>query len=153
LGFTLGGPIVRNRLAFFVDAGLQRLNLPQDVPLIGTDTTGGADSAGTGIRRESLDRFQRILAGTYHLDPGTSDPYPLTNQAGNLFGKLSWQTGVNSRIELSHGWSHAAADVLTFVGAFTCRGRRGVLPHLIGVRPTRLATTRPGWPGLPREIA
>ena len=121
LGITLSGPIVRDRLAYFVDAGFQRLNLPQSVPLIGTDTTGGADSVGIGIRRSSLERFQSILSNTWGVDPGSGDAYPLTNHPANFFGKLSWQTGVNSRIEFSHNYSHADPDVLTFVPAFSCR--------------------------------
>ncbi|MEO7476237.1 MAG: carboxypeptidase regulatory-like domain-containing protein, partial [Gemmatimonadales bacterium] len=50
LAFTLGGPIVRDRAAFFLDLGLQRDLIPQSEPAIGSDTTGGADSAGVGIR-------------------------------------------------------------------------------------------------------
>src|ERR1043166_8710187 len=71
IGVTRGGPVGRDRLAFFVDAGLQRQILPQDVPLI------DADSAVVGIRSASLSRFQEILRRTYGVDAGTADPYPL----------------------------------------------------------------------------
>ena len=45
LTVTLAGPIVRDHAAFFLDAGLQRF-VGARGPSIGTDTTGGADSAG-----------------------------------------------------------------------------------------------------------
>ena len=69
LTLTLGGPIVRDRAAFFLDLGLQRF-VGERGPSIGTDTTGGADSLGFGVRRADLVRFQEILHDVYHVDPG-----------------------------------------------------------------------------------
>ena len=57
LGLTLGAPIVRDRVALFLNAGMQRHVTPQAVPAPSSDTTGGADSAGVGIRHQSLLRF------------------------------------------------------------------------------------------------
>ena len=76
LAFTLGGPVVRDRAAFFVDLGLQREVIPQSEPEIGTDTTGGADSAGVGIRYASVQRFQQILRDRYGVEAGTFDAAP-----------------------------------------------------------------------------
>jgi hypothetical protein len=52
-GFTLGGAILRDRLAFFGTAGIRRSVFPQTAPAIGTDTTGGRDSVGIGIHLAS----------------------------------------------------------------------------------------------------
>ena len=71
LGLTLGGPIVHDRLAFFLSAGGRRQDFPQLVGTPGSDTTGGADSAGIGIRYASLLRFQDILRRTYGVEPGS----------------------------------------------------------------------------------
>ena len=54
---TFGAPIVRDRVALFVNAGMQRSVTPQAVPAPSRDTASGADSAGVGIRYESLVRF------------------------------------------------------------------------------------------------
>ena len=79
---TLGGPIVKNRAAFFIDFGLQRDLIPQGEPAIGpTD----ADSAAVGVSYASAVRFQEILRNTYHVDAGsfaaaphrTPEPEPL----------------------------------------------------------------------------
>ena len=150
IGVTLGGPVVRDRLAFFLDAGLQRQTLPQDVPLIGRDTAGGADSAVVGIRRASLLRFQEILQRTYGVDAGTDGPYPLRVPAGNLFAKLTLQLGVNSRLELSHDFSHSAPDVLTFAPEFSCRYAGGFCLGSSGfIIPVTTHATRLEWNAAP----
>jgi Carboxypeptidase regulatory-like domain/TonB dependent receptor len=112
IGLTFGGPIARDRAAFFLQAGLQHASAPFETVTIGTDTTGGADSAGIGFRRASAIRFQEILRETYGVDAGTPDRYPATLPARNLFAKVTVQLGVNSRLELSHDYSHAGLDFL-----------------------------------------
>jgi outer membrane receptor protein involved in Fe transport len=104
---TLGGPIVHDRAAFFVDAGIQRRVFPEAAPLIGTDTTGGADSAGVGVRYASAIRFGDILRNVYGVEPGDFGAFPLQIPAGNLFGKVTLQLDVNSRLEVSHTYSHS----------------------------------------------
>ncbi len=69
-GLTLGAPIVRDRVAFFLNAALRRQVFPQSVPAPTSDTTGGADSAGVGIRYESLVRFQDLLR-VHGVEPGS----------------------------------------------------------------------------------
>lgn len=112
VGLTLGGPIVRNRAAFFLQAGLQHSRFPLETPSIGTDTTGGADSAGVGFRRASVTRLQQVMRDTFGVDAGTTDPYPVDVAAGNLFGKVTLQLGVNSRLDLSHEYSRSTPDLL-----------------------------------------
>jgi hypothetical protein len=116
LGVTLGGPIVRDRAAFFLDAGIQRRLFPETAPLIGTDTTGGADSVGVGVRYASAIRFRDILQQVYGVEPGNPGAFPFRVPAENLFGKLTFQLGVNSRLELSHNYSHSFARLVVSRG-------------------------------------
>jgi hypothetical protein len=107
VGLSLGGPIVRNRLAFFLDAGVRRQSQPQSTPPPGADTTGGADSAGVGIRYGSVLRFRDILRDNYGADPGDFETRAHRLPSGSLLGKVTVQLGVNSRLEVSHNWFHA----------------------------------------------
>ncbi len=101
-GLTLGGPIVRDRLAFFLNAGGRRQVFPRTRPGPGRDTTGGADSVGVGIRYATAIRFRDILQNTYGVDPGTFDATPGRVPTRTLFAKVSAQLGINSRLEISH---------------------------------------------------
>jgi Carboxypeptidase regulatory-like domain len=107
LGVTLGGPINRDRIAFFLNGGLTRDERPQLVPEIGSDTAGGQDSVGTGIRYASAVRFQNILRNQYGVDPGSFAAAANEIPFGNLFVKVTGQLGVNSRLEVSHNYLHA----------------------------------------------
>ena len=104
---SVGGPIVHDRLAFFLDAGFRRQSTPQSIPAPGADTTGGADSAGIGIRYGSAIRFRDILRNSYGVDPGDFETRAHRLPSGSLFAKVTAQLGVNSRLEVSHNWFHA----------------------------------------------
>jgi Carboxypeptidase regulatory-like domain len=111
-GLTLGAPIVRNRVALFVNADLRREVIPQSVPAPTSDTAGGADSAGVGIRYESLVRFQNILR-SYGVEPGSFAAGASRSPTRNLFAKVTAQLGVNSRLAVSHNYGHGNARNLT----------------------------------------
>jgi hypothetical protein len=133
---TLGGPIVRNRAAFFLDAGLQRRVFPENDSLLGTtaDTVGGVTIA------EAL-RFRDILRDTYGVDAGEIGPHPLRIPAVNLLGKVSVQLGVNSRLELSQAYSRSHLTIQVDrgdFGVYTLTSRAFDLP-------VRSHSTRLGW--------
>lgn len=141
LAVTAAGPIVRDRAAFFVNAGLQRFVGKRELA-IGTDTASGADSAGIGIRRATAVRFQDILKNTYHVDPGSIEKTPFSNPAGNLFAKLSLWPALNQRIELSHNYARGTSHDPGFSAA---NEPSYSLSSLASERPSTVNATRVMW--------
>ena len=109
LGLTFGTPIVQDRVALFLNAGMQRHVSPQAVPAPSGDTTGGADSVGVGIRYQSMVRFRDLLQG-YGADAGSFSAGTARTPTHNLFVKVTAQLGVNSRLEVSHTYAHAESQ-------------------------------------------
>jgi hypothetical protein len=107
-GGTVGGPIARDRLQFFLAADLQASLTPYGGPLIRADTAGGADSAHVGIRYASAVRFQRVLADSFQVDAGGFGVIDTPNPAQSLFGKLTIPASENSLVELSQSYVHGA---------------------------------------------
>jgi hypothetical protein len=142
-GMTLGGPIVRDQAAYFVQLGLQHYVVPTDVRAIGSDTVGGADSVGVGFTQASARRLRQILLERYGFDPGTADRFPLDLPAANLFAKITWQPRVNSRLELSHAYDGSTVDFL----ADSCRQPQTIycLTGSHFVLPLRTHATRLAW--------
>ncbi|HET8624402.1 MAG TPA: TonB-dependent receptor [Gemmatimonadales bacterium] len=147
-GVVLGGPILRDRLAIFVDAGYQRTSTPQPVPAPTSDTTGGADSIGIGIRYTTLTRFQSILRNTHGVEPGEFRFDRLREPVWSVFGKATAQLGVNNRLELSHNRlrKHAEGEIQRSRGLY-------IFSSLSGIGRTALDATRLTWTaGLSKRV-
>ena len=78
------------------------------MPAPSSDTTGGADSAGVGIRYETLVRFQDLLR-SYGAEPGASRLGHSAHPPEISLPRSTAQLGVNSRLAVSHNYGHGNA--------------------------------------------
>lgn len=104
-GATVGGPIIRDRVHYFLSVDLRDQVVPDPGPLI-TDTAAGADLARIGISRASAERFATLLRDSLGLEPGTLGPVSGRARAHDVFGKLSVRLGTNSHLESSHHYAY-----------------------------------------------
>jgi len=98
-GFSLGGPIIRDRVHFFLSGDFRHDVRPfaSSIQLTNpTDTTGVGI---TGARLDSVRSILQSLPGGF--DPGNFGAPTIPNPETNLFGKLDFETGTNSHIEVS----------------------------------------------------
>ncbi len=97
-GFTFGGPIIRDRLHFFVTGDFRHDNRP-----FATSIQLGAngDTTGVGITQARFDSVQQILTTQYGFDPGTWRAPQINNPETNLFAKLDLELSTNSHLEMS----------------------------------------------------
>lgn len=106
LGGTLAGPIVRNRVHYFVNVDMQQRVVPDMGALAAADTFGGADLRKTGISYASALRFQQILRDSFLLDPGSLGASDGHLPAQDLFAKITVQLGPSGHLELSQHYAH-----------------------------------------------
>jgi hypothetical protein len=97
-GFSLSGPIIRDRLHFFVTGDFRHDNrpFPSSIQL---GPTG--DTTGVGITQARFDSVQQILTTQYGFDPGTWRAPQINNPETNLFAKLDLELSTNSHVEVS----------------------------------------------------
>lgn len=96
-GLSLGGPVKRDRLHFFVVADLQSFNTPFVDP-------------GIGPSQAAADRVAQIFRTQYGFDAGGTESPVLHQPDRNIFAKLTWQAARGHRVELTNNWSNAHAD-------------------------------------------
>jgi outer membrane receptor protein involved in Fe transport len=116
-GATLGGPIIRNKLHFFGSADIQS----SQQAFFGLE----AGEPSLGISQAFAQRVQDIVISKYGFDPGgVTPPANLERPDKNLFGKLTWQAGASSQLELSYNYVNASQDNFSR-SAFTLDSRDG----------------------------
>ena len=101
-GFTLGGPIRRDRAHFFVAGEWERIREPPNGFHVGE-----SDPFRLALVPDSVARMRSLLRG-FGADPGTASSLTLENTLVNLFARLDWEIG--ERHDAMLRYSFASAD-------------------------------------------
>jgi hypothetical protein len=107
-GISLGGPIVRDRLLFFVASEVQRRMIPAIGPSVDESPSG---QSSLPVSETDIARFQKLLSG-YGLDGGSAGAVTNANPSSSTFLRLDapiarW----NSRITLRGNYGHADSSI------------------------------------------
>jgi hypothetical protein len=97
-GFRLGGPVVKDKLFFFVNAELQRNETPQPFDF---------DNYRGDITREDLNQFENFLRSEYNYDPGSFDNNTAFLDTDFIIGKLDWNISPTNKLSLRHSFNRA----------------------------------------------
>ena len=95
-GFSLGGPLIKDKLLFFTVYERQDAGEPEFI----ADLQTTDDENRIGITRENLDRFQEIARNRYGVgDERQVGQFDRTTTANTWFARLDWQ--INDRHTLT----------------------------------------------------
>lgn len=104
-GFSLAGPILKDRLLFFVNPEWQKFRTPTNGPWIG--------SPDAPILQAPIDLFNQTLSTQYGFnDGGTGAKVLRENPLTNVFARIDAFLPANTRLVLRH--NYAAADNVSF---------------------------------------
>ncbi len=118
LGVSLGGPLVRDRLLFFVSSELQERTIPAPGAFVGQPASS---TNMLPVNAADVARFQQLLGG-YGLDGGSAAAVTNGNPSSSTFLRLD-------------------APILRWNTRVTLRGNYGHADSSIFARPTMLAPT------------
>ena len=122
-GFSVGGPIIRDRLHFFASGDFRHDVRPFATQIQCSGSCTPADTAGIGITGARFDSVRNILKTQYGYDPGTYAAPIIPNPETNLFGKVDYELGTNSHLEVTGAFVNANALNLvhTYTSPFNAR--------------------------------
>ncbi len=105
-GFTLGGPIVRDKLHFFVAYDGERLEQAYDMWSKSTRPGIVQSDEGHWATQENLDRAIGILQAKYELDDGPQYGFfSRQNKLDTYFGKIDWQINDSHKLTARYNQS------------------------------------------------
>ena len=111
LGFTLGGPIIKNKLFFFVSGEYTWDNLPGSSLVVseGAGRTGANfDPKGAVLRPTEtfMNEVLTYLKDTYNYSPGRYQGYSLKTPDYKIMARLDWIINENNKLNLRFSHTH-----------------------------------------------
>ena len=101
-GFTVSGPVRRDRAHFFIAGEWERVREPPTGFHVGE-----SDPLRLSLHPDSVARL-RLLLEQYGAKPGTASSFGLENRLANVFARFDWEMG--ERHDAMFRYSFAAAD-------------------------------------------
>ena len=106
-GFTLGGPIIKNKLFFFVNA--EKTPNPTEIIRWRPSTDGVADETRliSRVKKSEADQMINFLKTNYDYDPGSYDNYNKDNGTVKLLARIDWNISQKHKLALRYTYTNA----------------------------------------------
>jgi hypothetical protein len=116
VGFRFGGPIVKDKLFFFVNAERERRNDPPTGNYAASQINAGGTVTNPGLftsaaRAADLDVLSNFLTTNYGFNPGPYEGYTLASNSDKLTAKLDWNINQNNRFNIKYNYLKSYRDV------------------------------------------
>ena len=122
-GFSLSGPLKKDKLFFFVNAELERTDDP------GTNfvasTTGTPGFGVSRVREDTMNLIRQRMIDVYGYDPGAFEGYINETDNNKVIAKLDWNISPNNNLTFRYNYLDAERDLgpHPFVLSFANTGR------------------------------
>lgn len=100
IGGYLSGPIIRDKLHFFVSVERQ----DRDEPINGLPAPGSTPDPRTRVHPDSVGRFLDILENVYGVEDAAGQ-FKQTQDEWNIFARVDWQINDKHRLTLRHNYT------------------------------------------------
>lgn len=107
-GFRLGGPIIKNKLFFFVNGEIERQTSPGSTWLAARDGLSGANVS--RVRASAMDSVSTVLKGL-GWDPGAYENYSFAQNNDKATVRLDWNINDKNKLNIRYSYLNAYKDI------------------------------------------
>lgn len=126
IGFRLGGPIIKNKLFFFVNGEQEKRSDPVDPNFVPFRAGGPLPAANNNISEANADSLQALrnfLIQKYGYDPGAFEGYQYETFSQKATAKLDWNISQNHKFNIKYNYLKSYRDVNPSTSGALANGR------------------------------
>jgi len=109
-GFSVGGPIIKNKLFFFVSGEQERIKAPA-TSLIANIPGGLAGGNVSQAVADTLDKLKQFLIDKYGYNPGEYQDYSYRTQSDKITAKIDWNVNDNNTFTFKYSYLKSFKDI------------------------------------------
>ncbi len=125
-GFSIGGPLMRDRLFVYLNAQVERTDNPGSDFVACTATCTGTLPLGVSrVRASTMDSIRQRLISEYNYDPGPYQNYTHETDNNNILVRLDWNINATNNLTVRYNLLDSYRDLgpHPFVLSFANAGR------------------------------
>jgi len=103
-GFRLGGPIIKNKLFFFINGEIAKRTAP---------TIFNAGDSNSLMSVAEAQQLKDTLMSRYNYDAGTIDGFNAATKSDKAFARLDWNINSKHRLTIRHNYIKAYDDAIS----------------------------------------
>jgi hypothetical protein len=111
VGFRFGGPIIKDKLFFFVNAEQEKRTDPPSGNYTATRAGVASGPQTSQANAADLDALSRFLVERYNYNPGAYENYSLRSNSYKATVKLDWNINNNNHFNIKYNYLKSYADV------------------------------------------
>ena len=108
-GFSIGGPIIQNKVFFFLSAEQVRQSLPA-TSFVASDATHASGGNFSIANADSLTKLANFLQTNYGYNPGAFQGYNFETKSDKITAKLDFNLSSNNTLSLKYNYLKSSAD-------------------------------------------
>lgn len=110
-GATIGGPIIKNKVFFFISGEQERVTQPA-TGYIASDGSHEPNGSSVSIANvDTLNALRDFLVSKYNYDPGQYQNYSYKTQSDKVTAKIDWNINKNNTLTVKYNYLKSSRNV------------------------------------------
>ena len=113
IGASIGGPIIKNKLFFFINGEYENRTAPGQTGIAQNASNKGQPNVLQYVTEEDMNKVSDFLKSKYGYDPGSYQGYDFATTNKKFLARIDWNINERHRLTARYNQSETSDDVLT----------------------------------------